>query len=312
MSDVHHHGQGHSGRHAHGPAAPAGFGRAFAIGIVLNTAFVAIEAGYGIASNSMALLADAGHNLGDVLGLVVAWVAAALSKRQPTVRYTYGLRGSSILAALFNAMFLLVAVGAIAWEAVGRFATPEPVAGKTVIIVAVIGILINSATAFLFFRGRRQDLNVRGAFVHMAADAAVSLGVVLAALAMLYTGWLWLDPAISLLIAALIIWSTWGLFKDSLAMSLGAVPATIEPAAVRRYLEGLAGVMRIHDLHIWPVGTNEVALTCHLVMPGGCPGDSFLARTAAELFQRFGIVHPTLQIETGEHPACALAPDEVL
>lgn len=312
MSGVHHHGHGHSGHHAHVPDAPAGFGRAFAIGIVLNTAFVAIEAGYGIASNSMALLADAGHNLGDVLGLVVAWVAAALSKRHPTVRYTYGLRGSSILAALFNAMFLLVAVGAIAWEAVGRFATPEPVAGKTVIIVAGIGILINSATAFLFFRGRRQDLNVRGAFLHMAADAAVSLGVVLAALAMLYTGWLWLDPAISVLIAALIIWSTWGLFKDSLAMSLGAVPATIEPAAVRRYLEGLAGVAGIHDLHIWPVGTNEVALTCHLVMPGGCPGDRFLARTAAELVERFGIVHPTLQIETGEHPACALAPDEVL
>jgi cobalt-zinc-cadmium efflux system protein len=308
----HHHGHGHSSHHTHGPDAPAGFGRAFAIGIVLNTAFVAIEAGYGIVSNSMGLLADAGHNLGDVLGLVVAWVAAALSKRQPTVRYTYGMRGSSILAALFNAMFLLVAVGAIAWEAFGRFASPEPVAETTVIIVAGIGILINAATAFLFFRGRKQDLNVRGAFLHMAADAAVSVGVVLAALAMLDTGWLWLDPAISLVIAGIIIWSTWGLFKDSLAMSLGAVPATIEPATVRRYFEGLPGVARIHDLHIWPVGINEVALTCHLVMPGGCPGDSFLARTAAELAECFGIIHPTLQIETGENPACALAPDEVL
>lgn len=313
MSGTHqHHGHGKPGSHAHAPDAPTGFGRAFAIGIVLNTAFVAIEAGYGIASNSMALLADAGHNLGDVLGLVVAWVAAALSKRQPTVRYTYGLRGSSILAALFNAMFLLVAVGAIAWEAVGRFATPEPVAGKTVIIVAGIGILINSATAFLFFRGRKQDLNVRGAFLHMAADAAVSLGVVLAATAMLYTGWLWLDPAISLVIAGLIIWSTWGLFKDSLAMSLGAVPATIEPTKVRQYLKDLPGVAAIHDLHIWPIGTNDVALTCHLIMPGGHPGDSFLAKTAAELAERFSIVHPTLQIETGENPACVLAPDEVL
>ena len=316
MSGAHdHRGHSHAGQtgHAHGEVLePAGFGRAFAIGILLNIAFVLIEAGYGIASNSMALLADAGHNLSDVLGLIIAWVGVVLSKRQPTVRYTYGLRGSSILAALFNAMFLLVAVGAIAWEAIGRFANPEPVAGTTVIIVAGIGIAINAATAFLFFGGRKQDLNIRGAFLHMAADAVVSLGVVLAALAMLYTGWLWLDPAISLVIAGIIIWSTWGLFKDSLAMSLGAVPATIEPAAVRRYFEGLPGVTRIHDLHIWPIGTNEVALTCHLVMPGGHPGDSFLAAAAADLAGRFGIGHPTLQIETSETPACALAPDEVV
>ncbi len=316
MSGAHdHRGHSHAGHagHAHGEVVePAGFGHAFAIGILLNTGFVLIEAGYGLASNSMALLADAGHNLSDVLGLIIAWVGVVLSKRQPTLRYTYGLRGSSILAALFNAMFLLVAVGAIAWEAIGRFANPEPVAGTTVIIVAGIGIVINAATAFLFFRGRKQDLNVRGAFLHMAADAAVSVGVVLAALAMLYTGWLWLDPAISLVIAGIIIWSTWGLFKDSLAMSLGAVPATIEPAAVRRYFEGLPGVTRIHDLHIWPIGTNEVALTCHLVMPGGHPGDSFLTRSAAELGARFGIGHPTLQIETSENPVCALAPDEVV
>lgn len=316
MSGAHdHRGHSHAGHagHAHGEVVePAGFGHAFAIGIFLNIGFVLLEAGYGIASNSMALLADAGHNLSDVLGLIIAWVGVVLSKRQPTLRYTYGLRGSSILAALFNAMFLLVAVGAIAWEAIGRFANPEPVAGTTVIIVAGIGIVINAATAFLFFRGRKHDLNVRGAFLHMAADAAVSVGVVLAALAMLYTGWLWLDPAISLVIAGIIIWSTWGLFKDSLAMSLGAVPATIEPAAVRRYFEGLPGVTRIHDLHIWPIGTNEVALTCHLVMPGGHPGDSFLTRSAAELGARFGIGHPTLQIETSENPVCALAPDEVV
>jgi cobalt-zinc-cadmium efflux system protein len=318
MSGAHnHHGHGHAAHHDHGHAQghgaapdPTGFGRAFAIGIALNLVFVAIEAGYGIVSNSMALLADAGHNLSDVLGLIIAWVAATLSRRQPTVRYTYGLRGSSILAALFNAMFLLVAVGAIVWEAIGRFANPEPVAGMTVIVVAGIGIIINTATALLFLRGRKQDLNIRGAFLHMAADAAVSAGVVLAGFGILQTGWLWLDPAISLVIAGIIIWSTWRLFMDSLAMSLGAVPAAIEPAKVRRYFQTLPGVARIHDLHIWPIGTNEVALTCHLVMPGGHPGDSFLMTTTAELTEHFAIGHPTLQIETSEETACALAPDE--
>jgi cobalt-zinc-cadmium efflux system protein len=306
MSGAHH-------DHDHGePHAPASFGRAFAIGIALNIAFVAIEAGYGFLSNSMALLADAGHNLSDVLGLVIAWTAAVLSKRVPTVRFTYGLRGSSILAALFNAMFLLVAVGAIAWEAVGRFATPEPVAGMTVIVVAGIGILINAATALLFFRGRKQDLNVRGAYLHMAADAAVSAGVVLAGFAILQTGWLWIDPAISLVIAGVIVWGTWGLLRDSLAMSLGAVPASIEPGTVRGFLQGLPGVARLHDLHIWPIGTTDVALTCHLVMPAGSPGDSFLVGTCAELAKRFGIGHATLQIETSEESACALAPDDVV
>lgn len=320
MSGAHHrHGHGHAAHdgqdhvHGHGePHAPASFGRAFAVGIVLNIAFVAIEASYGFVSNSMALLADAGHNLSDVLGLVIAWAAAVLSKRQPTVRFTYGLRGSSILAALFNAMFLLVAVGAIAWEAVGRLANPEPVAGATVIVVAGIGILINTATALMFFRGRKQDLNVRGAYLHMAADAAVSGGVVLAGFAILQTGWLWIDPAISLAIAGIIVWSTWGLLKDSLAMSLGAVPASIEPGTVRGYLQGLPGVVRIHDLHIWPIGTTEVALTCHLVMPAGSPGDGFLVATSTELAKRFGIGHATLQIETSEEPACVLAPDDVV
>jgi cobalt-zinc-cadmium efflux system protein len=304
MSGAHHdHGEAH---------APAGFGRAFAIGIVLNVAFVAIEAGYGFLSNSMALLADAGHNLSDVLGLVIAWTAAVLSKRVPSVRFTYGLRGSSILAALFNAMFLLVAVGAIAWEAVGRFATPEPVAGMTVIVVAGIGILVNTATALMFFRGRKQDLNVRAAYLHMAADAAVSAGVVLAGFAILQTGWLWIDPAISLVITGIIVWSTWGLLKDSLAMSLSAVPASIEPGTVRGYLQGLPGVARLHDLHIWPIGTTDVALTCHLVMPAGSPGDGFLAGASAELAKRFGIGHATLQIETGAEAECVLAPDDVV
>jgi cobalt-zinc-cadmium efflux system protein len=228
------------------------------------------------------------------------------------VRFTYGLRGSSILAALFNAMLLLVAVGAIAWEAIGRLGQPEPVAGGTVIAVASVGIVINTATALLFMRGRKHDLNVRGAFLHMAADAAVSAGVVLAGVAMLYTGWLWLDPAISLLIVAAIVWSTWDLFKDSLSMSLAAVPAGIEPAAVRNYLESLPGVTRIHDLHIWPISTTEVALTCHLVMPAGSPGDLFLSSVATQLAECFGIGHATIQIEFAEETACRLAPDDVV
>jgi len=309
----HRHDHAHDHDHGHGPArAPASFGRAFALGIVLNLGFVAVEAAYGIASNSIALLADAGHNLSDVLSLAVAWVAAALALRRPSRRFTYGLRGSSILAALFNAMLLLVAVGAIAWEAVGRLFTPEPVAGRTVIVVAAIGIAINTATALLFVRGRKDDLNIRGAFLHMAADAAVSAGVVLAGVAILYTDWLWLDPVVSLLIVAAILWSTWGLLRDSLHTSLAAVPASIEPGAVRIHLERLPGVACIHDLHIWAIGTSDVALTCHLVMPGGAPGDAFLARTAAGLAERFGIGHATLQIEHSEDDACRLACDEAV
>lgn len=302
--------------HARGPGshvhAPASFGRAFAIGITLNVAFVGLEATYGILANSMALLADAGHNLSDVLGLVVAWVAAALAKQSPTPRYTYGLRSSSILAALFNAVFLLVAVGAIAWEAIQRFGKPEPVAGTTVMVVAGIGILLNGATAWLFASGRKSDLNIRGAYLHMVADAAVSAGVVLAGLAILLTGWAWLDPLVSLVIVGVIMWSTWGLLRDALAMSLAAVPPHIEPVEVRRYLVGLPGTTGLHDLHIWSMSTTDVALTAHLVMPGGHPGDAFLAQVAAELREHFGINHATLQIEISENPACALAPDHVV
>lgn len=313
----HDHGRaGHGHGHAHGPGghlhAPADFGRAFAIGIALNAGFVGVEAVYGILANSMALLADAGHNLSDVLGLVVAWAAAALAKRPPGGRYTYGLRGSSILAALFNAVFLLVAVGAIAWEAVQRFAHPEPVAGATVIAVAGIGILINGATAMLFASGRNGDLNIRGAYLHMAADAAVSAGVVLAGLAILATGWSWLDPLVSLAIVAVIVWGTWGLLRDSLALSLAAAPARIRLGEVRGYIGGLPGTASVHDLHVWPMSTTETAMTAHLVMPGGHPGDAFLMRVAAELKERFGIGHVTLQVETSEDTACALAPDDVL
>jgi cobalt-zinc-cadmium efflux system protein len=300
----------HRGR-AHGHA-PASFGTAFAVGIGLNLTFVAVEFGYGVLANSMALMADAGHNLSDVLGLVIAWIASVLTRRAPSSRYTYGLGGSSILAALFNAVLLLLAVGAIAWEAVLRLLHPEPVASGTVMIVAAVGIIVNGVTAALFASGRKGDLNIRGAFLHMVADAAVSAGVVVAALAILYTGWLWLDPLASLVIVGVIVWGTWSLLRDSLAMSVDAVPASIDPQAVRSYLASCAGVTAVHDLHIWPLSTTESALTAHLVFPGGHPGDEFLAVAASELRQRFGIGHTTLQIEISEETACHLAPDHVV
>jgi cobalt-zinc-cadmium efflux system protein len=305
-----HHGHG-SHAHAHGAGghvhAPASFGRAFAIGIALNSGFVVVEAIYGYASGSMALVADAGHNLSDVLGLVAAWTAAILSKRAPTPRFTYGLRGSSILAALFNAVFLLVAIGAIAWEAVLRLINPEPVAGVTVMVVAGIGIAINGITAWLFASGRKGDLNIRGAYLHMVADAAVSAGVVLAGLVILYTGWNWLDPLTSLVISGLIVWGTWGLLRDSTAMSLSAVPSGIDPDAVRGYLEQCAGVQGVHDLHIWPMSTTDIALTCHMVIPAGHPGDAYLTEVAQRLHHKFGIEHATIQVETSPASPCSLA-----
>ncbi|MCD0422781.1 cation diffusion facilitator family transporter [Rubrivivax sp. JA1024] len=275
-------------------------------------AFVIAEAAFGYFSNSMALIADAGHNLSDVAGLVVAWVAAGLSKRPPSARYTYGLRGSSILAALFNAVFLLLAVGAIGWEAIVRLFAPEPVAGITVMVVAGIGIVINAVTAWLFASGRHSDLNIRGAYLHMAADAAVSAAVVVAGVIILFTGWYWIDPAVSLLVAVVIVWGTWGLLRDSAALSLAAVPRGIDPAAVRAFLSKLPGVTQVHDLHIWGMSTTEVALTCHLVMPGGSPGDPFLVDLAHELQHDFGIAHTTVQIETDPNTVCALAPDHVV
>jgi cobalt-zinc-cadmium efflux system protein len=295
--------------HAH---APASYGTAFALGIALNTGFVALEAVYGLLSNSVALLADAGHNLSDVLGLIVAWSASVLARRAPSPRFTYGLRGSSILAALFNAMFLLLAVGAIAWEALQRFGAPEPVAGRTVMAVAAVGIAVNGVTAWLFAAGGREDINIRGAFAHMAADALVSAGVVAAGLVILMTNWLWLDPLVSLVISALIIWGTWGLLRESMGMSMAAVPAHIDPAAVRKWLESKPGVASAHDLHIWPMSTTETALTCHLVVPEGHPGDAFLHDICGQLLDRFKIGHATLQIETDPQAVCALAPDEVV
>ncbi|WP_043353867.1 cation diffusion facilitator family transporter [Methylobacterium sp. B1] len=314
--DGHAHGGHFHGGHAHGghAHAPKDFGTAFAIGIVLNTAFVVIEAAYGYLSNSMSLVADAGHNLSDVLGLAAAWIAALLVRRRATARFTYGYRGSSILAALFNAVVLLIAMGAVIWEALVRLVHPEPVAGTTVMVVAAVGILVNGLTAWLFVSGAKGDINVRGAFLHMAADAAVSAGVVIAGLVIQLTGFAWLDPAVSLVIAALVVWATWGLLRDSVAMSLDAVPPQISPDAVTGFLLGRPGVAGLHDLHIWPMSTTSIALTVHLVMAEGHqahrhPGNGFLNETAEGLRTRFGIGHATLQIEEAGGPACRHAQD---
>jgi cobalt-zinc-cadmium efflux system protein len=303
--DAHDHGHAH----AH---APASFGKAFAIGITLNLGFVVIEALYGFISNSVSLLADAGHNLSDVLGLGVAWLASVLARRAPTARFTYGMRGSSILAALFNAVFLLVVIGGLSWEAIRRLGSPEPVAGKTMMAVAAIGILVNGVTAWLFASGRNEDINIKGAFLHMASDALVSAGVVAAGLLILLTGWLIIDPLVSLIINGVIVWGTWGLLRDSVEMSMAAVPGQIDPGAVRNFLSARAGVTEVHDLHIWSMSTTENALTCHLVMPEGHPGDAFLHELARDLARRFKIIHTTVQIEVDPQTACALAPDEVV
>ncbi len=290
-----HAGHSHSGHgHSH---APADFGRAFAIGIVLNTVFVIIEATYGFISGSMALVADAGHNLSDVLALLLAWGASIAAKKPATARFTYGFKSSTILAALANAALLLVAIGAILFETLHRLNEPAPVEGWTMVIVAGIGIVINTATALLFVRGRKDDINIRGAFLHMAADALVSVGVVIAGVAILLTGQNWIDPVTSLIIVAVIAWGTWGLAKDSLAMGLLGVPNAISEPDVRGFLESLDGVTAVHDLHIWPMSTTETALTAHLVMPGGHPGDAALTRIAQELKDQHKIGHSTIQVE---------------
>ena len=299
--DIHSHSHNHAQDHA-----PKDFGRAFAIGVVLNSAFVLIEAGFGLWSGSMALVADAGHNLSDVLGLLIAWGATYMAARPANARYTYGYKSSSILAALANAGLLLVALGAILFETVDRLFDPAPVEGWTMIAVAGVGIAINGATALMFMRGRKTDLNIRGAFLHMAADALVSLGVVIAGAAILLTGALLIDPVTSLVIVAVIGWGTWGLLRDSVKLALLAVPDSIDEGAVRGYLSGLPGVAAVHDLHIWPMSTTETALTAHLMMPGGQPGDAFLHEVAHELEHRFHIGHATVQVETGHEHDCTL------
>lgn len=292
---------------------PINYNRAFIISVTLNISFVVIEAVSGILANSLALLADAGHNLSDVLGLLLAWGASILVRRLPTPRRTYGLRRSSILAALLNAIFLLVASGGIGWEAIQRFRQPTSVQSGIMIAVAVVGIAINIGSALMFLSGRQHDLNIRGAFLHLVADAAVSLGVVLAGVAILATGWLWFDPAVSLVITIVIVVGTWRLLLESLNLIMDAVPAGIEPLAIRTYLAQLPGVAEVHDLHIWGISTTEIALTAHLIMPGGHPGDQFMAQIAKELHDHFGIEHPTIQIELGNSAnfcnVCVLAPD---
>ena len=309
MGAAHSHRHGHGHHHGHGhDHGPANYNRAFAIGIVLNSAFVVVEAAFGLLSGSMALVADAGHNLSDVLSLLLAWGASWLAQQAPGPRYTYGYKSSTILAALANAALLLVAMGAILFETINRLQSPAPVEGVTMIWVAGVGIVINTGTALMFLRGRKHDLNIRGAFLHMAADALVSVGVVIAGIAILYTAAVWIDAFTTLLILAVIGWGTWGLLKDSVKMALHAVPENIDEAEVRAYLGSLAGVSQLHDLHIWPMSTTETALTAHLVMPGGHPGDALLREIARTLEQRFSIEHTTLQVETGseECPECGI------
>jgi cobalt-zinc-cadmium efflux system protein len=296
------HGHGHGHHHHHG----ADFGRAFAIGIALNGAYVVGEAVYGFFANSLALLADAGHNAGDVVSLGLAWLAATLARRAPSSRFTYGLASSSILAALANAGLLTLVTGAIAWEAVLRLMQPQPAAGVLMMAVASVGIVVNGVTALMFASGRKRDLNVRSAFLHMAADALVAVGVVATGAAILATGWLWLDPAISLVIGAVIVWGTWSLLREAMALALAGVPAGVDEGGVARYLAGLPGVTEVHDLHIWGMSTTETALTVHLVRPGAALDDALLAEACAELKSRFSIHHATLQVEGGSTP-CELA-----
>ncbi|MDO8208757.1 MAG: cation diffusion facilitator family transporter [Gallionella sp.] len=291
---------------AHYHSHAANYDRAFVVGIALNVLFVSIEAFYGWQADSLALLSDAGHNLSDVLGLLMAWGGFYLARRHPDRKHTYGLGRATIMAALFNALILLIAIGGIAWEAVARFSHPVPVQGNIVMLVAAIGVLINGITAWLFMSGNKHDLNLRGAFLHMAADALVSLGVVIAAAIFILTGWTWLDPAISLVIAVVILLSTWNLLRQSLHLSLDGVPASIQLDQVRNYLAAQPDVIGVHDLHVWAMSTSKIALTAHLVMRDGHQGEDFLNRVADELHDNFAIEHTTLQLETGSRP-CALS-----
>jgi cobalt-zinc-cadmium efflux system protein len=308
-ADDHHHGHHHTHGHGH-HHQPTSFDRAFQIAIGLNSVFVVIEFLYGYWSNSTALLADAGHNLSDVLSLMLAWAATFMSRRRPTGRFTYGWRASSIWVAWINAALLLVACGAIAWEAIDRLSHPEPVQSVTMMVVATIGIAVNAVSAWLFARGSAHDINLKGAYLHLLADAAVSLGVVLAGWAMWATDWLWLDPLTSLVIVVVIIVGTWSLLKESVALAMAAVPSHIDLLAVETFLRQLPGVNGVHDLHIWGLSTTQSALTVHLWMPQGHPGDPFVEQVAKELNLRFKVAHSTLQIEqTDLNHRCALLDD---
>ncbi len=289
----------HHGHHAH-DAKALSTGSAFAWAAALNIAFIGVEVVCGLMFNSLALLADAGHNVSDVVGLLLAWGAVVLARRSTSARYTYGLQSGTILAALANAMLLLVATGIIIWEALHRLQSPASAQGLVIVAVALAGVCVNGLAAWLLMRQQtkhKRDLNIRGAYVHMAADAAVSLGVAFAGVGIYFTGWLWLDPVASLLIAIVIVASTWGLFKESVQLALQGVPARVNTAKVKAYLAALEGVAEVHDLHIWAMSTTSIAMTAHLVMPQGHPGDPFFKRIADELLHHHGIDHPTLQIE---------------
>ena len=303
--DHHSHGIGHS-------HAPSNFGRTFAIATALNIALVAAQVVYGLYAHSLALLADAGHNFGDVMGLVMAWVAYAVADWRPSSRFTYRMRSASILSAFVNGLILLAATAAIAWEAIHRFYQPEPVATGTVMAVAAAAVVVNGASAWLLSHGSKSDLNMRGAFLHMLADAGVSVAVVAAAGGIMLTGWQWLDPAVSLLISVVILIGTWRLLRNSLRLALNAAPDKIDPDEVARYLRGLPEVSELHDLHIWAMSTTETALTCHVVTPAGHPGDAFLHRVAHELEDKFEIGHATVQIELSVGGHCHLQPDNVV
>ena len=305
-----HHGHSHGiGGHSH---VPSNFGRTFAIATALNIALVAAQVVYGLYAHSLALLADAGHNFGDVMGLVMAWVAYAVADWRPSSRFTYRMRSASILSAFVNGLILLAATGAIAWEAIHRFYQPEPVATGTVMLVAAAAVAINGASAWLLSRGSKSDLNMHGAFLHMLADTGVSVAVIIAAGGIMLTGWQWLDPAVSLLISVVILIGTWRLLHDSLRLALNAAPDKIDPDEVARYLRGLPEVSELHDLHIWAMSTTETALTCHVVTPAGHPGDEFLHRVAHELEDKFEIGHATVQIELNVGGHCHLQPDNVV
>lgn len=312
--DPHDHNHGEHGHHHHHPTPDQLDGnRVFVVAMLLNLLFVVVEIVFGIRADSLSLLADAGHNFGDVLGLLAAWVAMLMMRREPTPRFTYGLRSSTILAALANAMLLMVAVGGVGWEAILRFSEPRPVDGQVTLVVALVGVAVNMVSAVLLLRGDQHDLNRKGAFLHMASDAVVSLGVALGGWLVIKTGLMWLDPLISLLVAGLILAGTWGLFRESAQLALQAVPNAIDPLAVRTYLEQLGQVEAVHDLHVWAMSTSENALTAHLVTPAGHPGDVFLNHVADELAERFHIQHATLQIELGNAgSACRLASDSVV
>jgi cobalt-zinc-cadmium efflux system protein len=285
--------------HQHHDHGPLQLNRAFALGVALNVAFVIVEAGFGFWANSLALLADAGHNLSDVIGLLLAWGAHYLTAHPPSRRRTFGLKRSTILAALFNSVLLLLAVVGIVWEAVQRFGSPEEVSAWMVVGVAAVGVVINTATAFLFMSGRERDLNVRGAYLHMAADAAISAGVVAAGFLIRATGWTWIDPVSSILIAMVIAIGTWGLLRESLDLALDAVPSGIDPAEIEAYLAGIPGIASVHHLHVWGMSTTEIALTVHLTKPDGQLDDALLERITAELHDRFRISHATIQLEQG-------------